>query len=298
MKGRKWSSRSLGSRLQHSIFYLLIRWGGWRLAYGLLFWVVLWYSLRPSVRRRSFPYRKRRFPHDSGLKMWLHTVRLHATFGKVLVDRAAVGLGGKLTACVSAKDAALLTELHRKGKGIIFLTGHVGCWQVAAKALRGYVNAPINILLHREAGDNDKHFFEHGERDEGIRTVDPEGGAASALTLFQALQRGESVAIMGDRVFAHEEHALRVPFMGGSIRLPYNAFRLASASSAPLVVSFAFRDGPCHAWHEVAAVVNVPEGLGRSAEAYLPYLEEFARNLEQATMKRPYQFFNFYDMWE
>ena len=53
MKGQTWSSRSIGSRLQHGIFYLLIRTFGRRAAYGLLFFVALWYTIRPLTRSRS-----------------------------------------------------------------------------------------------------------------------------------------------------------------------------------------------------------------------------------------------------
>ena len=55
---RRWTSRSVGTRFQHGIFYLLIKLGGRRAALPLLHLVVLYYVLfRPSVRRRRQRYR-------------------------------------------------------------------------------------------------------------------------------------------------------------------------------------------------------------------------------------------------
>ena len=61
---RRWTSRSIGSRLQHLWFYGLIRLGGRRAAYLFLYPVVCWYMLlRPRLRReRTWPYLSRRFP--------------------------------------------------------------------------------------------------------------------------------------------------------------------------------------------------------------------------------------------
>ncbi len=55
----RWSSRSLGSRLQHRIFYTVIRLAGALGGYFLLFFVVSWYTLRPAVRNRSRAYLSR-----------------------------------------------------------------------------------------------------------------------------------------------------------------------------------------------------------------------------------------------
>ncbi|CAK7039019.1 MAG: Lipid A biosynthesis lauroyltransferase [Desulfovibrio sp.] len=298
MAVRNWSSRSIGSTLQHNIFYALIRVGGYRLAYALLFFVVLWYTLLPTVRKRSLAYRLRRFPDDTGPAQWLHAARLHVTLGKVLVDRAVAGITGNFQVRTEAPEAAQIAALHAEGKGVILVTAHVGFWQMAARSLRDFVDAPVSILLHREAGDNDKHFFEHGKEKYRITTLDPEDGRASAVAMLQALRRGELVALMGDRAYGNDAHTVRVSFLGGEIPLPYNAYRLASASGAPVVVFFAYREGPCRARHEIAAVLRVPENAGRNGSAYLPYLERFAVALHDAVRKEPYQFFNFYDMWE
>jgi predicted LPLAT superfamily acyltransferase len=37
--------------------------------------------------------------------------------------------------------------------------------------------------------------------------------------------------------------------------------------------------------------------MGRSGEAYRPYVAQFIKELEMFVQNYPYQFFNFYNMW-
>ena len=58
---RQWTSRSVGSKLQHDIFYTIIRLGGHRAAYAVLNCVALYYTLfRPAIRKKADPYLTRR----------------------------------------------------------------------------------------------------------------------------------------------------------------------------------------------------------------------------------------------
>jgi predicted LPLAT superfamily acyltransferase len=103
---------------------------------------------------------------------------------------------------------------------------------------------------------------------------------------------------MGDRVMGDGGATLEVPFLGGAITVPFSPYKLASATGAPIAVIFPYRT-PAGAYAlEVAGVIRVPEGLGRSAEAYVPCAREFAQALEGFVRERPFQFFNFFDMWK
>ena len=93
--GAGWSSRSVGADWQHRFFYLLIRLGGRRIAYGFLRLVVLWYTLlRPEQRRKGLHYLRRRFPEAQGLTLLRHSYRHSLSLGQVLIDRAVVGILG------------------------------------------------------------------------------------------------------------------------------------------------------------------------------------------------------------
>ena len=94
-----------------------------------------------------------------------------------------------------------------------------------------------------------------------------------------------------------DRSTVEVDFLGGRVRIPVTPYQLASATGAPVVVIFPYTSGPGNYSLQVAKVIRVPEDLGRAPEAYRPYAEAFIRELEGFVEGRPYQFFNFFDMW-
>ncbi len=296
--GAGWSSRSVGADWQHRFFYLLIRLGGRRVAYGFLRLVVLYYTLlRPDQRRKGLPYLRRRFPGARGPALLRHSYRHSLALGQVLIDRAVVGILGPGELTVDFPAGPRLRELTAAGRGLILMTAHVGCWQVAMAALDG-LETPVNLLMRREAGDVDRLVFEHRGGENPFRIIDPEGEFGGALEMIAALKRGEVLSVMGDRLLGSDRNGLAVEFLGAQVLFPFSAYKLASATGAPIVVLLSRKNGPAGYALELARVIEVPPGLGRGGEVFRPYVAEAAAALEDYVAENPYQFFNFFDMWD
>ena len=294
---KSWSTRSIGSRWQHRFFYALIRLAGRRAAYVMVVFVAIYYVLfRPSVRNRSRPYLSRRFPGRNALLRLWDSFRITVEMGQVLVDRAALGIlgPGQLTVRHSRREDLL--ERVREGRGVILVTAHAGCWQFAMESLL-MLETPVSLLLHREEGDVDLHIFEHRRDAAAFRIIDPAGPLGGALEMLQVLKHGEILCIMGDRAMGGDRSTVEVEFLGGRVRVPITPYQLASATGAPVVAIFPYKSGPGNYSLQVAKVIRVPENLGRAPEAYRPYSEAYIRALERFVEERPYQFFNFFDMW-
>ena len=297
MKSTQWSSRSIGSSWQHNVFYTLIRFGGKPAAYSLLLFVVLYYTLfRPEVRNRSCHYLKRRFPGRAPLLILWDSYLLSLGIGRTLVDRAILGILGPENMYVSPDGTSELAELLAEGHGLILITAHVGCWQLAMSNLAA-LNTQVNLLIHREEGDLDRHFFEHTSEKSPYRIVDPAGYLGGTLEMLQVLKNGELLCIMGDRNMGGEGSTVSVDFLGDPVKIPFSPYKLASATGAPVAVIFPYRSKSGAYELQVAKVMRIPENLGRSARAYLPFAREFVTVLETFVTENPYQFYNFYDMW-
>ena len=292
-----WSSRSLGSRLQHGIFYGLIRLGGRRAAYLLLLWVVLWYMFKPEAARRSAPYLARRFPESGVPLKLLHRWRLQWELGKALVDRAAAGISGRFHVAADDAEMRALNELCREGRGLIMLASHMGSWHISMSVLSALFAVPVGIVLYRDAGDLDRHYFDHSGEKTPFTIIDPTAGPYSGIAMVRLLQQGGVLCIMGDRAFG-DKRLCRVPFLGDMADFPYTAYYLASRTGAPVVPFFSFRTGPGEARNVAASPIRVPENLGKDPGEYAPYVREYVAALEKSTVEHPYQFFNFYNMWE
>ncbi len=294
---KPWSSRSIGSTWQHNVFYTLIRCGGKQAAYTLLLFVVLYYTLfRPEVRNRSRPYLKRRFPGRSSLPLLRDSYLLTLGIGRTLVDRAILGISGPDNINVSPEGTSMLAKLLAEGRGLILITAHVGCWQLAMSSLTA-LDTQVNLLIHREEGDLDRHFFEHGSDKPPYRIIDPAGYLGGTLEMLQVLKNRELLCIMGDRSMGSERSTVSVAFLGGSVKLPISPYKIASATGAPVAVIFPHRSKSGVYELQVAKIMRIPGNLGRSERAYLPFAREFITVLEAFVAENPYQFFNFYDMW-
>lgn len=295
---RPWSSRSVGTPLQHRIFHLLLRTGGLRAAYALLVPVAAWYTLfRPDVRRRGSYYLRRRFPGRTAFGRLVDSYRHTLALGKALVDRAATGVLGPGAIAATNRGREELSGLVREGRGLILLISHVGSWQATMPALSG-IGAPVSLLIQREEGDVDRHWFELRGETSPFRVVDPQGYLGGAIEITGALRRGEVVGIMGDRVFGDPRGLVSVDFLGAPALFPTGPYRLAAATGAPLAVLFSAKTGRASCEMSLAGVLRVPATAGRAAEGFRPFVERYVRLLEAYTREHPYQFFNFYDLWK
>lgn len=292
-----WSSRSIGSDWQHQAFYLAIKLGGRRAAYLMLYFVVAWYVLfSPLARLRASHYLTRRFPQSFGLQRLWHCYRLILEFGKVLVDRAVVGILGPESFDVSLAERDELLKLCDENHGLILMTAHAGCWQVAMSVM-DFLQRPVNMLMRREDGDIDRLYHEHAGIPCPYQVIDPTGYLGGTLEMLGALKQGQIVSVMGDRLLGSDKSSTRVDFLGEQATLPFSAYKIASATGAPVVVFFTVKDGPNSYRVQLAKVIRVPEIKGRNAESFAPFAQQFADVLEDFSRRYPYQFYNFHNMW-
>jgi predicted LPLAT superfamily acyltransferase len=292
-----WSSASLATRCKREVFRRLVRWRLLGLARVLLAFVVGYYTLLPGVRRRCAPYLKRRFPEAGPAMRLLHAHRCFRAFGNALLTCLAAAATGNAPAIGLARTSALEDALAG-GHGCILLSAHTGPWQLwlSGSDLEGRA---VHVLEHRDPADVDRAFLAPNAAP-NVHPVDAADAAVALATLAGALRRGEIICLMGDRIpgdGAVAMRTVRVPFLGEDIAVPILPYALASITQAPIVVALTATagDGPRLAHVEAMAV---PEGLDRRRpEDFGPYAAAFVRALEAFVEARPYEFFDFYDLW-
>ncbi|WP_306602214.1 hypothetical protein [Geothrix sp. 21YS21S-2] len=291
----EWRIRGIGTRWQLGFFHGLIRLAGRSVAYALADLVSLYYTLtRPSIRHRCRPYLAHRFPGRTGLRRLVDTFRLSRTFARLMVDQAAQRILGRGEFITHLRGRADLAALLAEGRGLVIVTAHVGAWQLGMANL-AHLDRPISVLARFDAGDASSPFQAFAGRD--FRIIDPEAFLGGVPDMLGALQRGEVLCLMGDRAWGASGGTVAVDFLGGPVPLPFTAYKLASATGAPVAVLFPFKPGPDQYEMQLAAVVRVPPGLGRAPEAYLPYAAAYAQALAGFLDAYPYHFFNFFDLW-
>ncbi len=292
-----WNQPNIGKPWQINFFRALIRLAGRRPAYHIMYIVVFWYVLTsPAVRRRTRHYLDRRFPRRTGrCRRFFDSFRLIRVFGRTMIDRFAFVLTGHQSLraeCVNLPELRRVLAAHQ---GAVLLNAHVGCWQVAMSVL-DLVETPASVVMIPPTVDQ--------PGSEGLasgmpyRIIDPRRGLESVLEMMQSLRRGEILGLMGDRVFGSEESTVPATFLGGEIRLPFSPYRLAGAAKVPIIVLFSYKTGFNRYQIKLARVIDVPPNAARRPAAGQPYAQQFADALEEFVEQYPWQFFNFYDLWQ
>ncbi len=294
----QWTARSRGTRWQHLFFYRLIRIGGRFPAYAVMSVVVAWYVLFSTMaRRRCEPYLRHRFGDRGVLRRWYDTYRLVRSFGETLVDRAAFGICRGAGLKVEFPQYRQLKELLDEGCGMVMVNSHVGAWQIVL-AILGNLDTQVNIVMTREAGDIDLHYFEHTGDRPPFDIIDPRGYLGGVVEMAAALRRGQVVGLMGDRVFGEGENSASVPFLGGPVRFPTGPYRLAAMNGSPIAVLLSHKTGRSTYRLELSRVIRAQPAAGRDRDAMVRCVRQFSDALSDFVEAHPWQFFNFYDLWE
>jgi predicted LPLAT superfamily acyltransferase len=152
--------------------------------------------------------------------------------------------------------------------------------------------------MHQRAGDIDPRWFQHAGEEAGLSIIDPAENMGGIMEMIGTLKRAEILGLMADRVFGDDPNTLEATFLGAPVHFPVSPYRLASMQGTPVAVVFSYKTGFSTYRIRLARVIRVPAGLGRSNEAYLPYLQQFVEALEMFIQSRPWDFFNFHDMWQ
>lgn len=296
MRGEK---RGIGARLEalgHAIFYGMLLVAGQSGAYLLLWPVITTYVLcSRKIHRLTSPYLSRRFPEHGRLARWRDTHRIMLNFGRVLVDRAWLGLrpGAALDGRLEGQEELL--ALVGEGRGVVLLTAHLGNWQTAMAHITG-LQVPTNSLMHYSEEAVAKHYFDLGKKAMPFKIINSAGFMGGMVEATAALQRGEVVTIMGDRYAGGP--AAEVEFLGSKVRLPAAAYSLAAATSSPVAVLLAAKTGRRRYSLKLWAVFR-PEPSDRENRRrdMTQWAQRFADAMEGYLRQYPYQWYNFFDFW-
>jgi Kdo2-lipid IVA lauroyltransferase/acyltransferase len=177
---------------------------------------------------------------------------------------------------------------RRGGKGVLFLTSHVGHWELGGRVVArwGWDVTAVYQPYKSEA----LQTFIRNRRAEGLSYLPVGRGAAAGVG--RVLERGGAVALLADRPFG--ETGEPVDLCGRPARLPRGPFLFAVRHGAPIVPGFVLMEGPGR-YRVVLEEPLWPSGKGLSAVKEL--LDRTARILEKYLSSHGDQWFCFEQVW-
>jgi len=152
------------------------------------------------------------------------------------------GMLNRLDQYVSFHGEDNLKRAISKGKGVIFLTSHMGNWEMLAAhvSAKGY---PMNAIGAEQRDSRITDLIFEIRKECGVNTISKGFDLKSAI---RCLKRGEILGVLIDQDV--RDKGIVVPFLGLPASTPYGPVKIAHKLECPILPVFMIRKGrgPCH----------------------------------------------------
>jgi predicted LPLAT superfamily acyltransferase len=185
-------------------------------------------------------------------------------------------------------------DLDSREGGAIILTAHMGNYNLGAHLFAHISDRPIVMVRAPESDPETRQYEEdlHGRTGaEALRIDFSTRSSDLAFDLLDAVQRGEIIAIQGDRV-TPGIGALPATLFGKATQFPAGPFALAMAARVPIYPLFIVRMGRRRYRLDAAKPFEVTRTRDR-AVAFEKATQIWTRELEAVVRESWYQWFNF-----
>jgi len=254
------------------------------------------YSMFGGRRRRTIDFNlELAFPEKTPSERRAIAKGVAQHFARSFLD--AVRIQGlrpdELMASVNVVGWENVEEAVSLGRGVFFLTAHIGSWEVAAlvtglrlEAGLSVVNRPLdNPLLETELDRLRKLYGNHVFGKHNI-----------LREMLGQLKKGGGVGILIDQR-VREDQGIAVPFFGHPAWTHPILARVARKTGAPVVPTFALRDGPGQYTLSYDKAVVIDD-LSETDREDLPLTTRYMQILEHAILAHPDQWLWFHDRWK
>ncbi|MCK6874472.1 glycosyltransferase family 2 protein [Enterobacter roggenkampii] len=294
-----------GMRLMLRVWELL-----GRRAFTVLLWPVIgvyWLIARPArqasrqwMARVKQELRQRSMPVPSRLNSFFHFMR----FGNAMLDKVASWRGElKLHRDIVFAPGASGALNIAAPQGKLLLASHLGDVEACRALAQLEGSKIINALVFSENAQRFKQIMSEMAPEAGVNLMSvTDIGPDTAIAIKEKLERGEWVAIVGDRIAVNpqrggEWRVIWSRFMGQPAPFPQGPFILASILRCPVVLIFALRQQGKLVLHcePFADPLRLPRS--ERQQALQDTVDRYAQRLEHYALMSPLDWFNFFDFW-
>jgi len=304
--GRRWEVAERGSLAGLRLMARVYRFLGRRVVLAALYPIAAYFFVRERSRSASRRYLERVFAHPEGRKHLTHSPGFFAPFWHYhefavqIFDRMVLWGGGLSELRMDHGGSEHLFALQREGRGALLLGAHLGSYDMP-RQLAGDYGLVLNTVMFTVHAERINRFFEQLDPKSRVRVLSLEPGSLrTAFDIKACLDRGELVGILADRVpVGSAETPVLLDFLGREMPFPLSPFRLACMLGCPVFLSLCLRKGDAHYETLVRPLGGGAKIQRRERDdAAVELARAYVQGLEDACVRHPYQWFNFYDAWE
>jgi len=287
----EWEGKSKGTVLGYKIFIFFIRKLGVRAAYGLLYFVALYYVFFAGKSTRSIFYYFRKRLKYSWTKSVFSIYKSYYVFGKTIIDKAAISSGLQNRFTHECDGVENIIELLDKKQGGIMISAHVGNFEIAEFFFEEIdTRSQISLVTTDAEHKNIKEYMEKVTMRSNVKFILVKEDMSHIFEINNALSNGELVCFTGDR-YMKGQKVLTESLMGKEANFPAGPFLLASRLNVPVLFVYVMKETNKH-YHLYARQAEVKN---RDAQGLL---KKYTESVEWMLKKYPLQWFNYFDFWE
>lgn len=281
-----------------------------RRAFTVLLWPVIgvyWLTARPArqasqqwTARVKQVLTQRNMPVPPRLNSFFHFMR----FGNAMLDKVASWRGElKFHRDVVFAPGAYDVLDADASQGKLLLASHLGDVEACRALAQLEGSKVINALVFSDNAQRFKQIMTEMAPQAGVNLMPvTDIGPDTAIAIKEKLERGEWVAIVGDRIAVTPQRGgdwrvIWSSFMGQPAPFPQGPFILASILRCPVVLIYALRQQGTLTIHcePFADPLLLPRG--ERQQALQQAVDRYAQRLEHYALMSPLDWFNFFDFW-
>lgn len=292
----KWDGKAKGSALGNLIFRKIIETFGPFAAYALLGLVAWHYAIFDHAGIRAL----KKFRNNAGFKHTniFHLFRHFYSFGMVLIDKVAFSIKKNPPFKFTFINENMISEALAQGKGVILLSAHIGNWEIIGNLLSDRLSTHIYAVLLDNEKQEIKEVFKEVAKSRRFMTINMTNNILDVIIpIKEALKNNGIVCFLADRFISSSK--IKLHFFGEEAAFPTGPFEIAAITGAPILPVFSVKDSMTHFTAKSYPPITF-EGVTRSNrnECIKEAMKSFISNMEREAKKHPYQWFNFFDVWE
>ncbi|NWA28885.1 glycosyl transferase [Pseudomonas gingeri] len=264
--------------------------------------IVLYFFLFGRSARQSAWQYQQRLADWSGQNALRPTrmkvFRQFMAFADALLDKLDVWNGKLRIEQIEIVDPALLRDQLRGERGQMLVGAHLGNLEVCRALAELGEKVTMNVLVHtRHAEGFNRLLGEAGATNLRLIQVS-ELDPAVMLQLSQRLDRGEWLAIAGDRVPLQGARHVRVDFLGQPAAFPQGPWLLAGLLKCPVNLLFCLKLQGRYRITLEPFTEAVQWKRSDRDQVIAHWAARYAERLGQYCLQAPHQWFNFYPFWK
>ncbi|MCJ7802274.1 MAG: lysophospholipid acyltransferase family protein [Candidatus Marinimicrobia bacterium] len=249
-----------------------------------IFYIILYYLI-PIRKKQVFDNLKLAFP-EKLLPWYLTTAKVSYKFFINNFIQFLAFPKSFLKSNINIKGQNLLNNTLKDGKGIIFVSGHFGAWEILGAWL-GYNKYPISAVATKQGNRGADKFFLELRSNFGMKHIYRK---VSIDNMYEILEQKEILGLVSDQ--DAKTRGVFVKFFNQQTSTPKGAAQFHLKNGAPIIFTICYQNMPNDytiEFHPVKIAANAT--IETITQTYTSILEKHIRRF-------PEQYFWFHRRWK